>query len=187
MHQPETEVSDFASLLDAAAAAEQAALKLDAAAFLPFSLIWPETRSAYLAWLAQHTAQGYCYSQGEIWKSFALELAGQSIKLLGKIDRIDQLGAAKGGGLLLMTFAIIQLVPGGPIEQVIAKMQGTATDSTARISGNSGNEAGGNNQAQAGSRCRDLATRMSMSTGPAWRLRSDSAFFKASRMNDMAA
>jgi microcin C transport system permease protein len=50
-------------------------------------------------------------------------------------------------GIMLMTFAVIQFVPGGPIEQVIAKMQGTDTDSTGRISGNSGNETGGNNQA----------------------------------------
>ena len=45
-----------------------------------------------------------------------------------------------------MTFAVIQFVPGGPVEQVIAKMQGTDTDSTGRISGNTGNEAGGSTQ-----------------------------------------
>jgi microcin C transport system permease protein len=53
-------------------------------------------------------------------------------------------------GIMLMTFAVIQFVPGGPIEQVIAKMQGTDTDSTGRISGNTGNEAGGSAQGQAG-------------------------------------
>ena len=53
-------------------------------------------------------------------------------------------------GIMLMTFAVIQFVPGGPVEQVIAKMQGTDSDSTGRISGNTGNEAGGNAQAQAG-------------------------------------
>ncbi len=53
-------------------------------------------------------------------------------------------------GVMLLTFAIIQFVPGGPIEQVIAKMQGNDTDSTGRISGNTGNEAGGNAQAQQG-------------------------------------
>ena len=46
-------------------------------------------------------------------------------------------------GIMLMTFAVIQFVPGGPVEQVIAKMQGTDTDSAGRISGNTGNEAGG--------------------------------------------
>jgi len=53
-------------------------------------------------------------------------------------------------GIMLMTFTIIQFVPGGPVEQVIAKMQGSDTDSTGRISGNTGNEAGGNQQAQQG-------------------------------------
>jgi microcin C transport system permease protein len=53
-------------------------------------------------------------------------------------------------GIMLMTFAVIQFVPGGPVEQVIAKMQGTDTDSTGRISGNTGNEAGGSAQSQAG-------------------------------------
>ena len=42
-------------------------------------------------------------------------------------------------GIMLMTFTVIQFVPGGPIEQIIAKMQGTDIDATARISGNSGN------------------------------------------------
>ena len=51
-------------------------------------------------------------------------------------------------GVMLLTFAIIQFVPGGPIEKVIARMQGTDTDSTSRISGNTGNEAGGTQQAQ---------------------------------------
>jgi microcin C transport system permease protein len=53
-------------------------------------------------------------------------------------------------GIMLMTFAVIQFVPGGPVEQVIAKMQGTDTDSTGRISGNTGNEAGGGAQMQGG-------------------------------------
>ena len=53
-------------------------------------------------------------------------------------------------GIMLMTFTIIQFVPGGPVEQVIAKMQGNDTDSTGRISGNSGNEAGGGSQNQQG-------------------------------------
>jgi microcin C transport system permease protein len=53
-------------------------------------------------------------------------------------------------GIMLMTFAVIQFVPGGPVEQVIAKMQGTGTDATSRITGNTGNEAGGTEQAQPG-------------------------------------
>ncbi len=53
-------------------------------------------------------------------------------------------------GIMMMTFAVIQFVPGGPVEQVIARMQGTDTDSTGRISGNTGSEAGGQQQMQAG-------------------------------------
>src|SRR5262245_9883779 len=45
-------------------------------------------------------------------------------------------------GIMLMTFAIIQFVPGGPIERVIAQIQGTAIDATARIGGQSGGEVG---------------------------------------------
>ncbi len=45
-------------------------------------------------------------------------------------------------GIMLMTFAVIQFVPGGPVEQIIAKLEGSNTDATARISG-TGNETGG--------------------------------------------
>jgi len=43
-------------------------------------------------------------------------------------------------GIMLMTFAIIQFVPGGPIERVIAQIQGTAVEATARIGGQAGGE-----------------------------------------------
>lgn len=42
-------------------------------------------------------------------------------------------------GIMVLNFLIVQAAPGGPVEQVIAKLQGHATDSTARISG-SGSE-----------------------------------------------
>ena len=38
-------------------------------------------------------------------------------------------------GIMLLNFAIIQVVPGGPVEQMIAEMTGTAVESTARFSG----------------------------------------------------
>jgi ATP-dependent helicase/nuclease subunit B len=75
--------------LNACALAEQTALGLDAAAFLPFELIWPQTREAYLAWLATHEATGAQYLTGEVWKRFPLEVAGKAIELIGKLDRID--------------------------------------------------------------------------------------------------
>ncbi len=46
-------------------------------------------------------------------------------------------------GIMLITFAVIQFVPGGPVEQIIAKLEGANTDATARISG-TGSETGGN-------------------------------------------
>jgi microcin C transport system permease protein len=47
---------------------------------------------------------------------------------------------------MLMTFAVIQFVPGGPIERVIAQIQGNDVDATSRISGTGGSEAGGNQE-----------------------------------------
>ena len=38
-------------------------------------------------------------------------------------------------GILLVNFIIIQAAPGGPVEQMIAKIRGTAVDATARFSG----------------------------------------------------
>ena len=46
-------------------------------------------------------------------------------------------------GIMLITFAVIQLVPGGPIEQIIAKLQGTGVDALDRIGGGSGSEVQG--------------------------------------------
>ena len=43
-------------------------------------------------------------------------------------------------GIMLINFAIIQIVPGGPVEQMIAQMTGTAVESTARFSGGSEGE-----------------------------------------------
>lgn len=40
-------------------------------------------------------------------------------------------------GIMVLNFIIVQAAPGGPVEQVIAKLQGNATDSTARVSGSS--------------------------------------------------
>ncbi len=43
-------------------------------------------------------------------------------------------------GIMLINFAIVQIVPGGPVEQMIAQMTGTAVESTARFSGASEGE-----------------------------------------------
>ncbi|MEQ8348172.1 MAG: microcin C ABC transporter permease YejB [Sneathiellaceae bacterium] len=46
-------------------------------------------------------------------------------------------------GIMVVNFAIIQFAPGGPVEQVIAQVTGTAVSATARVSGAGGAETGG--------------------------------------------
>ena len=38
-------------------------------------------------------------------------------------------------GIMVINFVVIQAAPGGPVEQLIAQIQGTAVDATARVSG----------------------------------------------------
>jgi len=40
-------------------------------------------------------------------------------------------------GIMVINFAVIQAAPGGPVEQLIAQLQGKSTSATARLSGNS--------------------------------------------------
>src|SRR5882724_4562587 len=43
-------------------------------------------------------------------------------------------------GIMLLNFVIINAAPGGPVEQVLARIKGTAVDPTARIAGGQGGE-----------------------------------------------
>src|SRR6185437_1537985 len=43
-------------------------------------------------------------------------------------------------GILLVAFVVVQFAPGGPVEQVIAKLSGADTGATSRISGSSGGD-----------------------------------------------
>ena len=45
-------------------------------------------------------------------------------------------------GIMLVSFVIIQFAPGGPVERVLAQLQGTDVGGTARIGGSSGGEVG---------------------------------------------
>lgn len=45
-------------------------------------------------------------------------------------------------GILALNFAVIQLAPGGPVEQAIAKLQGLDTGFAASVGGSSGNDSG---------------------------------------------
>ena len=54
-------------------------------------------------------------------------------------------------GIMVINFAVVQVAPGGPVEQLIAQVTGTAVDPTARIGGPGGGEIqGGRQQAQSG-------------------------------------
>ena len=41
-------------------------------------------------------------------------------------------------GIMAINFVIIQFAPGGPVEQVIAQLTGTATGATSQVSGGGG-------------------------------------------------
>ena len=53
-------------------------------------------------------------------------------------------------GIMLISFAIIQFAPGGPIERVIAQISGTDVSATARIGGSQGDTLSPSSQSQAG-------------------------------------
>lgn len=49
-------------------------------------------------------------------------------------------------GIMVINFAVIQFAPGGPVEQTIAELRGTAIDATARVTGGGGSEVQGGGQ-----------------------------------------
>src|SRR6185312_4284172 len=54
-------------------------------------------------------------------------------------------------GIMLISFAVVQFAPGGPIERIIAQLSGSDTGATSRISGSSGGDFGSRGQPQGGS------------------------------------
>src|SRR6266853_6212595 len=60
-------------------------------------------------------------------------------------------------GIMLVSFAVVQFAPGGPVERVIAQLSGADTGATSRISGSAGGDFGGRGQGQAASQL-DAAT-----------------------------
>jgi microcin C transport system permease protein len=54
-------------------------------------------------------------------------------------------------GIMLVAFAIVQFAPGGPVERVIAQIQGSDTGATSRISGSAGGDFGARGAAQGAS------------------------------------
>src|SRR4249920_3145573 len=54
-------------------------------------------------------------------------------------------------GIMLVAFVVVQFAPGGPVEQVIAKLTGSDTGATSRISGSPGGDFGSRGLAQGAS------------------------------------
>src|SRR5712671_7462737 len=54
-------------------------------------------------------------------------------------------------GIMLVSFAVVQFAPGGPVERVIAQLSGTDTGATSRISGSAGGDFGARGQGQGAS------------------------------------
>ena len=53
-------------------------------------------------------------------------------------------------GIMLVAFVVVQFAPGGPVEQVIAKLTGADTGATSRISGSPGGDFGSRGTVQGG-------------------------------------
>ncbi len=52
--------------------------------------------------------------------------------------------------IILINFAVVQVLPGGPVEQMISQITGEAVDATARVSGNTGSETASSGDARGG-------------------------------------
>jgi microcin C transport system permease protein len=53
-------------------------------------------------------------------------------------------------GIMLVSFAVVQFAPGGPVERVIAQLSGSDTGATSRISGSAGGDFSSRGQGQGG-------------------------------------
>jgi microcin C transport system permease protein len=52
--------------------------------------------------------------------------------------------------IILINFAVVQVLPGGPVEQMISQISGQAVDATGRVSGNTGSETGAGESSNTG-------------------------------------
>ncbi len=68
-------------------------------AALGFRARWAARRDAYVAWANQHEQEGWQFAFGEQWYERLLTWEGGSVKLIGKVDRVDQ--HASGEALVL--------------------------------------------------------------------------------------
>lgn len=61
-------------------------------------------------------------------------------------------------GIMLISFVIIQFAPGGPVEQMIAKLTGSDVSTSERLGGGGRDTLGGGNQSQLGQGAGDSVT-----------------------------
>jgi ATP-dependent helicase/nuclease subunit B len=76
-----------AALFDEVALRVMRQHRLDDGEFLPFEAVQPAVRDAYLKWLADHEAGGAHFEEAEVAKERALP----TVRLVGRIDRVDRL------------------------------------------------------------------------------------------------
>jgi ATP-dependent helicase/nuclease subunit B len=95
--EPQATPAQRSTMLDQAA--EQATREhgLSASEFLPFAASWPQVRAAYLRWLDGHERSGARFQAAEVQREMPLG----AIKLVGRIDRMDQLPY---GGVLVIDY-----------------------------------------------------------------------------------
>ncbi|MGH6894158.1 MAG: microcin ABC transporter permease, partial [Dongiaceae bacterium] len=55
-------------------------------------------------------------------------------------------------GIMVLNFAIVQFAPGGPVEQMLARIKGTATEATKAITGDQADVVQSQNKEVAGAR-----------------------------------
>ncbi|MCM5680959.1 PD-(D/E)XK nuclease family protein [Schlegelella sp. S2-27] len=89
--------------LIAIGAQEQAAMKLDEAAFLPYALRFRQVAQMYVGWMLEHERSGAQVLASEVKLSAALP--GQpGVLLQGKVDRIDTVQAGDGAETLVIDY-----------------------------------------------------------------------------------
>jgi len=62
-------------------------------------------------------------------------------------------------GIMIVNFVVVQAAPGGPVEQVIAQIRGTATQATARFTGSGEGETRGAAESRAGAAAQDATSK----------------------------
>ena len=62
-------------------------------------------------------------------------------------------------GIMIVNFLVVQWAPGGPVEQMIARIKGTVSDATARVSGSSRDNLGESASMQKGSTSADMTSK----------------------------